>query len=155
MTSLNAANEDFSYRSDASVPAFSDDGPRTVMDAHCALCARGARWIARNDHQQKFRIIPLQSDLGRALLVHYELDPDDPLSWLLIDKGRAYTSMDAVIRVGQHLGGLSSALIVLRVLPRRVQDGIYGFFARNRYRFFGRTDLCSIPDEQVQKRLMQ
>ena len=27
------------------------------MDAHCALCARGARWIAHNDTKAEFRIV--------------------------------------------------------------------------------------------------
>lgn len=155
MPQFNVMASSYSYRLDEDVPHFSDEGPCTVMDARCSLCAKGARWIAYNDHQTQFKIIPLQSDLGRALMIHYGVDPDDPLSWLFLDKGRAYTSVDAIIRVGQRLGGIWSGLVILRVLPRFIQDTLYGFIARNRYRFFGQTDLCSLPDEQLQKRLMQ
>ena len=125
------------------------------MDAHCSLCARGARWIARNDTKQEFRIIPVQSPPGEALMHHYGLEPADPMSWLYLEDGRAHESLDAFIRAGMRLGGVWKMLAVLRVLSRNVQDNLYRAVARNRYRIFGRTDLCSLPDERIQRRLFQ
>jgi len=49
----------YSYYDDPAVPDFPDTDPVTVMDAHCSLCARGARWIARNDKRNEFQIIPV------------------------------------------------------------------------------------------------
>lgn len=125
------------------------------MDAGCALCARGAAWIAHQDRAAEFRIIPVQSDLGAALLLHFGLDPDDPTSWLFLESGRAYTSLDAMIRAGRQLGRWNHALTVLRVLPRPVQDWLYARVARNRYRILGRADLCAMPDAAVQARLLR
>ena len=146
--------EAFSYLSDPSVPGFSDTGPRTVMDAHCGLCSRGALWITRYDKRDEFRIIPLQSELGVALMRHYGLDPDDPLSWLYIEEGRAYTSLDAFIRVAVRIGGVWNTMRVLRIVPVKLQDLAYGLVARNRYRWFGKTDMCNLPDAALQKRLL-
>ncbi|MEM8591196.1 MAG: DCC1-like thiol-disulfide oxidoreductase family protein [Pseudomonadota bacterium] len=145
----------YSWRAVASIPAFADEGPVTVMDAHCGLCARGAKWIARADRAAEFRIVPMQSELGRALFVHFGLEPDDPASWLFLENGRAYTSLDGMIRAGWRMGGLSRALIILRVMPRALQDWLYGYIARNRYRVMGRADLCNMPDPAVQSRLLQ
>ena len=124
------------------------------MDARCALCARGAAWIARNDTASEFTIIPLQSDLGGALLAHYGLDPADPTTWLFLEDGRAYTSLDALVRVGARLGRFWKVLSVLRILPRPLQDFLYRAVARNRYRIFGTADLCAIPDPEIRKRLL-
>ncbi|KZK92317.1 MULTISPECIES: DUF393 domain-containing protein [unclassified Pseudovibrio] len=144
----------FSYRDDSSIPAFPDDGPISIMDAHCGLCAKGAAWIARNDRKVEFRIVPLQSRLGQALAVHYGLDPSNPSTWLYLENGAAHTSLDALIRIGLRLGGVWNILFVLRILPRFVQDAIYGVVARNRYKFFGRADLCSVQNSEVKKRLL-
>lgn len=144
----------YSYRSDPAVRTFPDAGSTTVMDAHCGLCARGARWIAHNDRDHRFRIIPLQSELGHALTRHYGLDPSDPSSWLYLEDGRAYSSLDAVIRVGQRLGGKWHALSLLRVLPSGLQDLLYRAIARNRYRLSGKADLCMLPDDEIQRRLI-
>lgn len=145
----------YSYRDDPAVPAFSEVECITIMDAQCALCARGAKWIARNDAAEEFRIIPIQSQRGSALMRHYGLDPDDPSSWLYIEEGKAYASMDAIIRVGKRLGGKWRALGLLRVMPVWLQNRIYYAIARNRYRLSGRADLCALPDPEVQKRLLR
>ena len=116
----------YSYLNDRDVPAFQGGNALAVMDAHCGLCARGARWISHNDRAQQFNIIPVQSALGQALLRHYGLDPADPSTWLYIDSGVGYTSLDAAIRAGRRLGGIWRLLGVLRILPRNVQDALYG-----------------------------
>ena len=144
-----------SFRDDPSVPSFDIPEVFTVMDAHCALCARGARWIAHNDRRNEFRIIPMQGPLGAALLRHYGMDPDDPTSWLYVERGHAYASLDAVIRVGARLGGRWHALLALRIMPRAMRNWLYGLVARNRYRIWGHADLCALPDPDVRARLLQ
>ena len=126
----------------------------TVMDAECSLCAKGAGWIARNDGPCEFRIIPAQSGPGRGLLEHYGLDPDDPASWLYVEDGKAFASLDALIQVGLRLGGVWKALIILRLIPRSIRDWLYRLVARNRYRLFGRAELCVLPDPEIRKRLV-
>ena len=96
----------------------------------------------------------MQSELGRALLQHYGMSPDDPLSWLYVQHGQAYTSLDAIVRVGQKLGGIWRVLNVFRVLPRSWQDRLYGVVARNRYRFFGRKSFCDMPAPEIQDRII-
>src|SRR5262249_61540539 len=88
----------YSYRVDEAVPGFEDTGPVTVMDGECALCSTGARLIARLDKPGEFRVCRAQSELGAALLRHYGLDPDGPENWLYIVDGRAYPSLDGIIR---------------------------------------------------------
>jgi len=145
----------YSYRSDPAVPDFDDRSPVTVMDGECMLCSVGARLIARFDRKGEFRICRSQSPLGRALLQHFRMDPDDPESWLLIEDGVAYSSLDAMIRAGRQLGGVGLLLQPLRVLPRGLQDWLYRRLARNRYRLFGRANICAIPDPALRARLME
>ncbi len=111
-------------------------------------------WIAHNDSKAEFGIIPIQSDLGIALMRHYGMDPADPLSWLYLEDGKAYSSLDAIIRVGLRLGGVWKGLVILKILPRPLQDYLYGVVARNRYRLGGKTDLCGLPDPEIKKRLI-
>jgi predicted DCC family thiol-disulfide oxidoreductase YuxK len=124
------------------------------MDGHCLLCSRAARMVASRDKRGEFRFVATVSPLGRAVLPRYGLDPDDPASWLYIADGRAFESMDAIIRVGWRLGGLGRLLIVLRALPRPVQDWIYRWVARNRFRWLGRSDVCLIPSGAVTSRIL-
>jgi predicted DCC family thiol-disulfide oxidoreductase YuxK len=126
----------------------------TIMDGECVLCSVGARLISRFDKAEEFRICRAQSALGRALLQHFNLSVDDPETWVYLVDGRAYTSLDAMIQAGRRVGGVGLLLQPLRLVPRSVQDWLYERLARNRYRLFGRTDICAIPDPALQARIM-
>ena len=55
----------------------------------------------------------------------------------------------------RRVGGPGWLLQLLRLMPRALQDWLYQKLARNRYRLFGRTDMCSIPDSGLRARLME
>lgn len=145
----------YAYRDDPNVPEFDDTRPVVVMDGECVLCSFGARLIARFDRRGEFRICRMQTPLGRALLRHYGLREDDPESWLYLVEGRAYTAVDAMLRAGQRMGGVGHVLWPLRLVPRPLQNRLYLWLACHRYRLFGRTDLCSLPDPALRARLME
>ncbi|MFS4436878.1 thiol-disulfide oxidoreductase DCC family protein [Paracoccaceae bacterium GXU_MW_L88] len=145
----------YSYRDDPSVPSFDDHAPVAVMDGECGICSRGARLIHRLDQSGEMRICPIQSPLGRALAAYYGIDADAPSSWLFLEKGRAYCDVDAIMRVGQVLGGWGRLATVFAVLPKPMRRWLYHKIARRRYRLFGRADLCAFPDPAFQKRLLR
>lgn len=103
----------YSYRGDSGVPSFDDRGPIVFMDGECALCTGAARVIARLDKRGEFRICPIQSDLGQAILQHYGLDYGNPDSWIYLADGNAFASLDAVIEAGTRLGGVRAAFTSL------------------------------------------
>lgn len=130
------------------------DHPTAVMDATCALCSWGARLIHRLDRSGEIKIAPVQSETGAALMRDNDLDPLDPDTWLFIEDGTVWRDFDALIRVGQRSGGLGHGLIVLKLLPRPIRDGLYQRIARNRYAMFGRGDMCALPDPAFRARLL-
>ena len=145
----------FSFRDDPNVPPFEDHAPVAVMDAECAFCSWSARLLHRLDKSGEVRICPIQSPLGAALARHYGLDPSDPASWLFLDEGRPFVDLEAVIRAGQRIGGWARLTVLFRVFPRPMRNRLYQAVARNRYRLFGKADMCALPDPRFQKRLLQ
>jgi predicted DCC family thiol-disulfide oxidoreductase YuxK len=144
----------YSYRKDGGVPHFDDNGPIVFMDGECALCTGVARVIARLDKRGEFRICPIESQLGQAVLRHYGLDFENPESWLYLADGKAFASLDAVIEAGSRLGGPAQLMRVLMVLPRPARDWLYRRIARNRYAIFGRARMCAVPDAALKQRLL-
>ncbi len=145
----------YSYRKDPAVPSFPDDGPVLVVDGACTLCSVWARFVARHDRDGAFRLAVAQTPLGRALLRHYGLDPEEPESWLCLLEGRAYEGLDGIAVVTRRLGGWPAAVGRLAMVPPpRMRRWIYARVARNRYRIFGRTDLCACPDPALRARLL-
>jgi predicted DCC family thiol-disulfide oxidoreductase YuxK len=87
----------------------------------------------------------MQSPRGRELLTSHGVDPDDPMTFLVLDGGNAFTQSDAAIQVMVASGGLWRAMSLARWVPRGLRDGLYGVVARNRYRWFGKRSTCYLP----------
>lgn len=145
----------YTWREDPAVPAFDDTHTIAVMDGECALCMWGARMIDRFDREGAIRIAPSQTPLGAALLKHHGFAPGDPESWLVLDQGRAYASLDGVVQIGRRIGGIARGLQVLNVLPKPFRDWLYRRIARNRYAFFKRRAVCTLPTASLQSRLIE
>lgn len=121
-------------------------GAVIVFDGACVLCNRWVDFLLRVDDRGRYRFAAMQGRHGRQLLIAHGLEPDDPLSFLLLEQGQAWTNTDAIARVLAGLGGVWRLALLLRWLPRALRDPMYRLIARNRYRWFGRYDRCRLPD---------
>lgn len=126
-----------------------------VFDGVCALCSRWVRFLLRFDHAGRYRFAAMQGAHGRQLLAGHGLDPDDPLSFLLVEDGKAYTDTDAIVRVIGGLGGAWKLARLALLLPRRLRDPAYRMLARNRYRWFGQHDACYLPTPEQRARFLE
>jgi predicted DCC family thiol-disulfide oxidoreductase YuxK len=146
--------EAYSYRRDPAVPAFPDDRPIIIFDGYCAFCSGWAEFVLRHDDKGIYRLVSAQSALGRALYVHYGLDPQDYETNILIANGFAWFKSEGSIRMAEGLGLPWSLARALRVLPLVLRDRLYEMIARNRLRWFGKRDVCYRPDQRHSDRFL-
>ena len=147
--------EPYSYRHDPDVPAFPDNRPIIVFDGLCALCAGFARFVLRHDLHGTYRLLPAQSPLGRALYIHYGLDPDNYTTNILLSDGVPWFKSEASICMAEGLGPpWSLVAAACRILPRPIRDRLYGLLARNRLRLFGRRETCFMSDRSYEDRFL-
>jgi len=125
-----------------------------VFDGACAFCSGWVRLLLRLDREGILRFAPVQSAVGRAACRRSGVDPDDPSTFLFLDRGRAYARSDAFAALLGRLPAPWRAFRGLRHLPRPLRDGLYGVVARNRYRLFGRRDDCMMPSPEVRARFL-
>jgi predicted DCC family thiol-disulfide oxidoreductase YuxK len=151
---MNARREAYSYRRDPAVPAFADDRPVIIFDGYCALCSGWAEFVLRHDHAGTFRLLSAQSALGRALYVHYGLDPQDYETNILVADGQAWFKSEGSIRMAEGLGFPWSLARALRIMPLPVRDKLYAMIARNRLRWFGKREVCYRPDQRYADRFL-
>lgn len=116
-----------------------------VFDGICHICSGWVRFMERHQIEPPFKLIPMQSEEGRALLAAHGIDPKDPATFLVVDGGREFTQSDGAIRIVAALGGLWPLFRAAQVIPKSWRDAAYRLLARNRYRWFGRRDTCYLP----------
>ena len=90
----------------------------------------------------------MQTEEGRLLLSAQGIDALDPSTFLVIDRGQVYRESDAVIHVVSGLGGVWRTMHLTRIVPRPLRDVMYRLLARNRYRWFGRRQVCYLPGNE-------
>jgi predicted DCC family thiol-disulfide oxidoreductase YuxK len=124
--------------------------PILLFDGQCALCDGTVRWLLRHD-RGRLHYAPLESGIAEAALKESGF-AGDRSSVVLVDASGAYQHSDAVWRTLRLLAWPWRAGVVLRVIPRPLRDLGYKFIARNRFRIFGRSDMCALlsrlPPEQ-------
>ncbi|MET0327338.1 MAG: thiol-disulfide oxidoreductase DCC family protein [Luteimonas sp.] len=130
------------------------EGPVIVFDGVCALCSGWVRFLLRHDRRGVFRFAAMQDPVGRGLLVAHGIDPDDPVSFLLVDGAQVWHDSDGVIEVVRRLGRVWRTVTLLKIVPRAARDAAYRALARNRYRVFGRRDSCMLPPVGARDRFL-
>lgn len=128
--------------------------PIIVFDGVCVLCNGWVRFLLRHDRLRRYCFAAMQTARGRDLLAAHGLDPEDPVSFLFLENGRAWSDTDAIIRVVNGLGGPWRLIRAIRLLPRPLRDRLYRRLARSRYRWFGRHEGCVLPPAEHENRFL-
>ena len=132
------------------VPA--DGHPLIVFDGLCVLCSANARFVLRHDRKGHFRLTTAQGSLGSALYERLGLDPDATM--LVVEEGRALTESDSFIAIMRGLGWPWRAAAAVKIVPKAIRDPFYRLVARNRFRLFGRRDVCWLPSPADSDRIL-
>ena len=123
-----------------------------LYDGVCVICSRFFRFVAARDPTARFRFAAVQDPLGQRLAASLGIDPVFPETNAVVIDGIALMKSDAGIAILQRLPRWGWARH-LSLVPRPLRDWLYDRVARNRYRLFGRTESCMIPDAALQRHI--
>jgi predicted DCC family thiol-disulfide oxidoreductase YuxK len=128
--------------------------PIIVFDGVCLLCSRWIRFLLQQDRVERYHFASMQSEGGRRLLLAHGLNPDSPLSFLLVEEGCGYTDTRAIVQVLRGLGQRRWRWLgnMLQWIPIAIRDPAYRFVARHRYRIFGQSRSCFLPTPEQRAR---
>ena len=99
---------------------------------------------------------PLQSDIGKQLIKHYNLDTSKTDSILLYseEKGLKIKST-AAIAIACKLGFPRNILSIFYIVPPFIRNWVYDFIAKNRYKWYGKKDACMIPTPELKAKFLE
>jgi predicted DCC family thiol-disulfide oxidoreductase YuxK len=135
-------------------PTRDEGDPIILFDAECVLCSANAHFVLKHDKAGYFRLASMQGGVGGAIYRRHGMDPRNPSTMLIIEKGRVRQDSDAVLSIYERLGLPWRLLGILRVVPAVVRDPAYRWVARNRYRLFGKRETCWVAPPEYRDRLL-
>ena len=136
-------------------PLVGPDDRVVLYDGVCRLCGAWARFLIRWDRQHAFKLCPVQSSEGQAILAHFGMPTTQFDTMALVDGASLHVRSDAFIRVMRGLSFPWTLFSVAGWIPRGLRDWLYDRIALNRYRIFGRHDYCLLPEPDHDRRFLQ
>jgi predicted DCC family thiol-disulfide oxidoreductase YuxK len=125
-----------------------------LFDGVCNLCNGAILFLIKRDKNDRFRFAPLESKIGKELLLKHQIDPSKIDSIVLVSGNTAFAKATAALYISRHLGGLWPLLYSLIIIPKFITDAVYDFIARNRYRWFGKKESCMIPTSELKSKFL-
>jgi predicted DCC family thiol-disulfide oxidoreductase YuxK len=126
-----------------------------LFDGVCNLCNGAVQFIIKRDPKNKFRFASLQSEVARTHIRNFQHENSQLYSILLIKDGKVYDRSSAILEIARELSGAWPLVYMCKIIPRFIRDAVYGWIAKNRYRFFGKTDVCMIPTPELKARFVE
>lgn len=124
------------------------------FDGYCHLCNGVVRWLLARDKKQRFLFAPLQGSTAAELLGLNAEQQAAPASLLVWSDGRVRTESNAALYIAGQLPGFWKLWIVLYVIPAPVRNWVYRFVAVRRYRWFGKSAHCMLPERGQEHRFL-
>jgi predicted DCC family thiol-disulfide oxidoreductase YuxK len=126
-----------------------------LFDGVCNLCNGSVIFILQKEKEPVLQFASIQSEAGQKLLESCGLPRDYRQAVVLIDHENVYLGSTAALKIGQTLKVPWSLLSSIGLLfPGVIRDWVYNQIARNRYRWFGKRDVCLLPREDSKARFL-
>jgi predicted DCC family thiol-disulfide oxidoreductase YuxK len=125
-----------------------------LFDGVCNYCNDKINFIIKNDKNDVFRFVALQSETGQKIIKHLGIDNSID-SIILYEPGYAYfIKSEAVFRIIKHLSSAVKLLLVFNFIPTSIKNVFYDLIAKNRYNWYGKKESCMIPTDDVKRKFI-
>mgnify|MGYP001551670184 FL=1 len=128
--------------------------PIILFDGVCNLCNSAVNFVIKRDKKSVLKFAALQSSIARKFLLDNKLPVTDLSSFVFVEKGVIYTKSTGALRVCRYLNGLWPLMYGLIIVPPFIRDSIYKWISKNRYRWFGKKEICMIPTPDIKSRFL-
>ncbi len=132
----------------------SSDHHIILFDGVCNYCNSMVNFVLLQDKKKKFLFAPLQSVAAQKLLEEYHLPKSDFDSFVFIDDGKTYLSSSAALKVMGKLPWYWQWTQVFWIIPKPLRNWVYSIIAKNRYKWFGKKEVCMVPTPEVRSRFL-
>lgn len=126
-----------------------------LFDGVCNLCNNSVQYVIKHDKKNQFLFTALQSDSGKKIVNHYNIDISkiDSIFLYTPNKGILYKST-AALKIASRLTFPTNLMVVFLIVPVFIRNWVYDFIAKNRYKWFGKEESCMIPTEELKGKFL-
>lgn len=126
-----------------------------LFDGICNLCNSSINYVIKHDKKNVFMFAPLQSEAGKEIIEKFNLGASKTDSILLYseEKGLKIKS-SAALAIASKLGLPSNLMTIFYIIPTFMRNWVYDYVAKNRYKWYGKKEVCMIPSPELQAKFL-
>lgn len=125
-----------------------------LFDGVCNFCDDTVQKIIKADKDNIFVFSSIQSPFGQAVLRHIGIKSNVDSIVLYQPNVAYFIESDAVIEISKQLGGIYSLIQLGSIFPASLRNSIYRYFAKNRYKWYGKKNECAIPSSEIKTKFL-
>ena len=111
-------------------------------DSTCLLCDRSIRRLMRLDRNNKLYFCALQSPISKQYLDFNVSEVNSIIYW---SEGSYYLKSEAIVQILRTIAVPRIIPYTMSKIPLEWRDRVYSYIAKNRFKWFGKVDNCTIP----------
>ncbi|MGB5419482.1 thiol-disulfide oxidoreductase DCC family protein [Algibacter sp.] len=126
-----------------------------LFDGVCNLCNTSVLFVIKRDQKNRFLFAPLQSDAGKQIIKAFNIDTSQVDSIILFnpEKGIHYKST-AALKIASQLSFPTNLIAIFLIVPNFIRNWVYGYIAKNRYKWYGKKEACMIPTPELKSKFL-
>lgn len=125
-----------------------------LFDGICNYCNNKINFIIKNDKNDVFRFVAIQSETGQKIIKYLGIDSSLD-SIILYEPGYAYyIKSEAVFRIIKQLSSAVKLLLLFNFIPTSIKNIFYDIIAKNRYNWYGKKESCMIPTLEIKSKFI-
>ena len=122
-----------------------------IFDGECNLCNGVVGWLLRLLPHEAFSYVPFQSTRGQQLLSQHGFPLKRLETVILIENESVLTHSDGFLKIVSRIPKYRLVAALLAFIPRIIRDTIYRYASKNRVKWFGQSNSCTISLNSVPK----
>jgi predicted DCC family thiol-disulfide oxidoreductase YuxK len=131
------------------------DNSIILFDGFCNFCNSSVNFIIKRDKKNTFKFASLQSNSGITLQKKFSLNPADMSSLILIKGEKYFTKTTAALKIARELKFPWNLLYIFIIVPPIIRNISYNIIANYRYKWFGKRDVCRIPEPELKDKFLE
>jgi predicted DCC family thiol-disulfide oxidoreductase YuxK len=124
-------------------------------DGDCALCNKSVQFVIDHEKESTNPILfcSLQSTYAKKVLEKYNYNFNQLSTLVLLINDKIFYKSTAALGLGNFLKPPYNWLVILKIFPRFIRDGVYDYIARNRKKII-KEPFCYIPSTKLKDRFI-
>lgn len=126
-----------------------------LFDGVCNFCNASVLKVIKMDKKNVFLFASLQSEIGKEITQHFNIDTTKTDSIILVESKATYAiKSTAALKIAKHFGGFWWIFQIFWILPTSFRDFFYNYIANNRYKWFGKKESCMVPTPEIKSKFI-